>query len=242
HNGGVAYEPRTVRLGPRLGQVYPVVSGLSDGERVVSRGAFALDADLQIRGGPSMMSGLDDLSPEALAPVTLTAAQRGTLEPTVSAYLDVQRALAEDDHVAAVAAASGVVSSLDAVSLPASADEAWTAIRTELAGHGQHVAKSADLEGARGGFEALSAAIERLLLQLGNPLKNEVQVSFCPMANGNRGARWVQQAGAIDNAYFGKSMRTCGEVRAQVSGGTYLSPPPPETPQLGAPPHAGHNH
>src|SRR5690606_28037673 len=50
------YEPRVVRLGPRTGAVYPVVAGLGEGERVVTRGAFALDADLQIRGGASMLS------------------------------------------------------------------------------------------------------------------------------------------------------------------------------------------
>ena len=50
------YEAREVTLGPRMGELYPVLDGLGEGERVVIHGAFAIDADLQIRGGDSMMN------------------------------------------------------------------------------------------------------------------------------------------------------------------------------------------
>ncbi|MBW2211763.1 MAG: efflux RND transporter periplasmic adaptor subunit, partial [Deltaproteobacteria bacterium] len=54
------YEARVVTLGPRMGDVYPVLTGLREGERVVIHGAFAIDADLQIQGGDSMMNLPDD--------------------------------------------------------------------------------------------------------------------------------------------------------------------------------------
>ena len=50
------YEGREVVLGPRAGDDYIVKSGLSEGELVVTNGAFKLDADLQIRGAKSMMN------------------------------------------------------------------------------------------------------------------------------------------------------------------------------------------
>ena len=50
------YEGREVELGARLGDCYVVASGLDEGERVVTRGAFKLDAELQIHAKPSMMS------------------------------------------------------------------------------------------------------------------------------------------------------------------------------------------
>jgi len=50
------YEGREVMLGIRLGDFYVVESGLKEGERVVTRGAFKLDAELQIQARPSMMS------------------------------------------------------------------------------------------------------------------------------------------------------------------------------------------
>ena len=50
------YEARVVTLGTRMGDLYPVLAGLTEGERVVVHGAFAIDADLQIQGGESMMN------------------------------------------------------------------------------------------------------------------------------------------------------------------------------------------
>ncbi len=54
--GDGAYEGRTVTLGPRAGNYYVVRAGVHEGERVVSSGAFKIDADLQIQGQRSMMN------------------------------------------------------------------------------------------------------------------------------------------------------------------------------------------
>jgi Cu(I)/Ag(I) efflux system membrane fusion protein len=43
------------RLGPRAGDFYPVLSGLSPGQRVVARGNFLLDSQFQITGKPSLL-------------------------------------------------------------------------------------------------------------------------------------------------------------------------------------------
>lgn len=50
------YEGREIQLGKRIGDFYIVESGLEEGERVVTRGSFKLDAELQIHAKPSMMS------------------------------------------------------------------------------------------------------------------------------------------------------------------------------------------
>jgi len=50
------FEGREVILGPRAGDYYVVVSGLREGDLVVSEGAFKIDSALQIRAKPSMMS------------------------------------------------------------------------------------------------------------------------------------------------------------------------------------------
>ena len=49
------FEGREVVLGPRAGDFYVVESGLHEGERVVTHGAFKIDSALQIQGRPSMM-------------------------------------------------------------------------------------------------------------------------------------------------------------------------------------------
>lgn len=50
------FEGREIVLGPRAGDYYIVKSGLNAGERVVIKGAFMLDAELQIQAKPSMMT------------------------------------------------------------------------------------------------------------------------------------------------------------------------------------------
>jgi len=49
------YEGREILLGQRLGNFYVVKRGLKAGDRVVSHGAFKLDAELQIQAKPSSM-------------------------------------------------------------------------------------------------------------------------------------------------------------------------------------------
>ncbi|MBC8378338.1 MAG: efflux RND transporter periplasmic adaptor subunit [Planctomycetes bacterium] len=57
---------REVTLGPRAGDYYVVLSGLMEGERVVTNGNFKIDSEMQIRAKSSMMS-MEQKTPEAMA-------------------------------------------------------------------------------------------------------------------------------------------------------------------------------
>ncbi|HUT78732.1 MAG TPA: efflux RND transporter periplasmic adaptor subunit [Polyangia bacterium] len=240
------YEPRTVRLGPRLGIYYPVVAGLSEGERIVTHGAFAIDADLQIRGGASMMASPDDSEPGTWDDdLDVPRDELRRVSPVVDAYLSVQRALAADDLPKAQAAAVEMGQHLSKVVIerPAPAGNAWDELSSELDGQARHVAGADSIEHARMGFEDLSDSIATLLRKLGNPLDRPLVQVHCPMAFGSRGADWIQQGTDIDNPYFGASMRTCGEVRHSVAPGSRLPlPGNPIRPAPGAPPVGGHRH
>ncbi len=48
------FEPREVVLGARAGDFVPVLQGLAEGERVVTRGGFLIDSQVQIDGQPSL--------------------------------------------------------------------------------------------------------------------------------------------------------------------------------------------
>ena len=245
-DGGVAYEPRTVRLGPRLGEVYAVVAGLAEGDRVVTRGAFALDADLQIRGGASMMTAGDDRKEGVWdGVIALSPEKRRALAPVVASYLAVQVALADDDLARAKEAAGMLADAAQRIKLeqPHAAHAVWSGIAGELRGHARHVAMADNLADARQGFEPLSEAVIQLLTRFGNPLDDPLRLAFCPMAFGNRGALWVQQSVEITNAYFGASMLTCGEVRQEVAPGGFLKPPADgASGERRAAPAVGHQH
>ncbi len=240
------YEPRTVRLGPKVGDQYPVVAGLREGERVVTRGAFALDADLQIQGGPSMMTRPDDTQVEEVRePIRLAASDRAGLAPVVEGYLGVQRALAEDDLEAAKAAAKSLGKGLEKVRLPRpqAAVELWRSLSADLRARAQRVAAATAIEEARSGFEALSGSVQELVERFGNPLGKPLMLAHCPMAFGSQGASWLQQGETIDNSYFGASMRSCGEVQSSVEPGSFLTVEPQQSgPAHEHEPREGHQH
>lgn len=50
------FKIRSIELGPMLGNSYVVISGLSDGEEIVTQGTFSVDAAAQLEGKPSMMN------------------------------------------------------------------------------------------------------------------------------------------------------------------------------------------
>lgn len=222
------YEARTVRLGPLLGEVYPVFEGLSEGDHVVVRGAFALDADLQIRGGRSMMMRPDDTEAEANTPVTVSDGLRGQLAPLLTAYLDGSDALANDDLEGAKAAATRVRDAASAVEAQGDAGTAWARLAPHFETHGRQVVEASDIASARQGFRVLSEKMTELLTVFGNPLADSVRVAHCPMAFGH-GADWVQRGEAVRNIYYGSQMLTCGDVTATLPAGAHLGGAPDTT-------------
>jgi len=84
------YAPRVVRIGPRVAEGRIVTEGLEEGDIVVTRGAFRIDSELQIRGQPSMMTLIQ---PEADVPQL----DADTLKHWIEEALNVQRTLAADE-------------------------------------------------------------------------------------------------------------------------------------------------
>ena len=74
------FEPRTVTLGPQAeNDMYQVLSGLKDGERIVTSGQFMLDSESQLREAIQKM-----LKPQSPAEVTSKAAQQTNAMPGMS--------------------------------------------------------------------------------------------------------------------------------------------------------------
>ncbi len=218
------FELREVRLGPKAGPVYPVLSGLIEGDRVVSRGAFLLDADLQLSGGRSMMTLIDDSEFEKEPPLRVTKAFLESIAPVVDAYLGAQEKLAADDFEGAKEALAQLGREVNEIEPPGSREalEAWQESASVFVSHVRHVAKSEDIGGMRSAFEMLSMEIERVLERFGNPSADPVRLAFCPMAFDSRGARWVQRDGPLQNPYYGEAMLRCGEWRANILPGERL--------------------
>ena len=239
------YEARVVRLGPKMGDVYPVIAGLSEGDAVVIHGAFTLDADLQIRGGLSMMTAPDDLADGPYDQIVeVPKKHEDNLASVVTHYLSLHEALASDKLGDAKKASASMAVSAAKIKpkSPAKFVSAWSPLQRQLSVHAKHLGHAASLNEARPVFRDISQQIATLLRVFGNPTKETVRLASCPMALNEEGAEWVQRASVIENPYFGASMHSCGEVHNVVEHGTYLPlrggkpVPPPKAPA------GGHQH
>jgi Cu(I)/Ag(I) efflux system membrane fusion protein len=226
------YEGREVVLGPRVGDAYVVKSGLSEGEKVVVKGAFKIDGELQIRAKPSMMSpaggvaatghaghgsgGGDHVSHELPEVTTVDVPEKflQLLQKVYDGYFAVGEALAADD----LEKTKEAMDALDKAVAPIEKQkgkpyEAWRTalgkIRKSLE-HRKHVASLAD---ARELFGEVSKQVIVLQRHYGNAGDTKQFLAFCPMAFNNAGAYWLQNEEQIANPYFGASMLRCGEIR-----------------------------
>jgi Cu(I)/Ag(I) efflux system membrane fusion protein len=68
------FEPREVRLGPKVGTYYEVVEGLQQGERIVTSGTFLLDSESKLMASTNMMGAL------GMGGVKMEQAQMGQMD------------------------------------------------------------------------------------------------------------------------------------------------------------------
>jgi Cu(I)/Ag(I) efflux system membrane fusion protein len=200
------YEGREVVLGPRAGDVYLVVSGLAEGERVVVNGNFMIDSALQFQAKPSMMGPPDGGA---------TLASLAPLAPLYDAYFRLGAALAADDPDAARAAAREVRAAAKAVKIEGAHAAHWESLAVRLRDSLAGAEKSEDLAKLRPAFEKASGVILEIENAFGHAGAAFYRV-HCPMAFG-RGADWVQDHDTVDNPYYGAQMLRCGSVTETLS-------------------------
>ena len=207
------YVAKTIKLGQVIGDQVIVLKGLKEGDKVVSYGAFSLDADLQIRGGLSLLARPDDRS--EVAELEVSDRFRESIAPGLEAYLRVQESLALDDLKSTQttsAALLGEISKIDSKSLNAATLKSWDRLQSHLFSAATKISEAKDLKNSRTEFENLSNSMRDILTAVGNPLNTPVSYTFCPMAFDNMGAHWIQVGTDVRNPYYGTSMLACGSV------------------------------
>ena len=193
--GSAIFEGREVKLGPKAGDQYIVLEGLSEGEKVVTNGAFKIDSALQIEAKPAMMSPIIE-QPSVEIP-DYGELNHEQYENLLSIYISLQEALAGDDFQSAKTAYQQIMSA---------SDGAFNMDR--------NAAKNmADIRKA---FHPLSHSMITAAASFHHgSIVNEV---FCPMAFDNTGASWLQAKEGVANPYFGAKMLRCGTVKNHFGG------------------------
>lgn len=212
-----AFEGREVELGPRRGETYEVVSGLREGERVVTRGAFQIDSALQIQARPGMMTSGGDkqvaVAPSA-APQPAEPWREG-YGAVIEVYLALQAHLAGDrpsDSASTAGALPDALALVDATKLAGPLAEAWAKAAPSIIEDARTAAASADPAAQRAAFERITADLLPFVRLAKSPPGGLLVRVHCPMAFDGRGADWLQRDGKIANPYFGAKMPECGDI------------------------------
>jgi len=238
------FEMREVALGNTNGDTYTIISGLENGDQIVTNGTFTVDAAAQLQGKKSMMNAegvktmtgheghLGIQEGDKMEPSTSTGTDhskmkkrievssefQGQLKQVLEAYIDVKDALVNDDSAAAQKEAKQMEESLAKVDMKLLKDKEahdhWMTIQKELKASSNAMASTSDIKGQRDHFKHLSAHMISGVQLFG--VNQKVYNSFCPMADSNKGANWLSLEKEIRNPYYGEAMMTCGEVKATL--------------------------
>ncbi len=210
------YEGREVVLGPTAGDNYIVLAGLKPGERVVVKGNFKIDSDLQIQAKPSMMNPKDYYTKgnETFSDAKADVQDVGVLNKALAVYLRLTKALAQDDERAALAAYQDfrreVAATLDR--------EGWSDATAGLGSEVNRLAQvltndTRDIKGLRRRLREVSTILKGILTEYPyKPEEGSLFLNFCPMALG-KGGYWLQDEEELKNPYYGNKMLGCGETK-----------------------------
>lgn len=210
-----AFEMREIEIGARVGDDYLVLSGVEEGEQVVSNGVFAIDAAAQLSGNYSMMT-----RPEVKTLET-PEAFRKQLTAFVQNYLPIKDALVKTDAKAtqsAISPAKASLSKVDMKLLENKAHNIWMDLLRPIQSSLDKITQTSDVEEQRKHFETLSDNLIEAIEYFG-VVENTVYRQYCPMAFKDQGAYWLSSQKEIRNPYFGDKMLTCGEVKETYEPG-----------------------
>ncbi|MGE5421302.1 MAG: efflux RND transporter periplasmic adaptor subunit [Chloroflexota bacterium] len=235
------FKMREIEIGPALGDSYVVVSGLDEGEEIVTNGTFSVDASAQLEGKPSMMNptggkvstGHDHgaMQEQAGEMPEMDQKEAGTesglskisvsmdftmkLNVIFDSYLDLKNALVNSDHPKAAQASAKLKQSLSGVDMKRLNGEAhnkWMDLSSKIGKLADAIASSPAIDAQRTAFADLSDHVYNAVKTFGLMGKT-AYYQFCPMARDGKGAFWLSELNEIRNPYYGESMMTCGETR-----------------------------
>ena len=195
-----SFELREVEVGQEDSEFYTVLSGLSEGESVVVDGAFQIDASAQLRGLESMMSykAEDEENTESFS-VLDDSMMRALVVP----YLKLKDELVRSDVKTSSALAKEMLVLLS--------DKKYAFSRSNLKTLLGSLQETDDIEEQREFFRLISNEMIQWASST-QSVSNKLYVQFCPMANNNKGAKWLSSEEQIRNPFYGDAMLTCGSV------------------------------
>lgn len=211
------FEMREVTIGNRNGENFTIISGLQNGDEIVTNGTFTVDAAAQLQGKKSMMNkGKKDEStrPSSQMKLEFPVDFQTDFKKVLKAYLQMKDAFVDSDasEVSNFANSTAkALKSIDSSSL-GMMEQSHMNKSIEML---NAIAESDNLENQRDHFVILNENIIPITMNIGisDPM---LFVQKCPMANNNKGAVWLSTEKDIRNPYYGDVMLTCGSVIEEI--------------------------
>lgn len=128
-------------------------------------------------------------------------------------YFTLKDALIKTDGNTAAAAASTLLSAINAVkmeNLPIDEHMVWMKVVKNLTADATLISKTKDVKKQRAFFDTLSLNSYSLIKI--SKQETPTYLQHCPMANDGKGADWLSKENAIKNPYYGSMMLRCGKT------------------------------
>jgi multidrug efflux pump subunit AcrA (membrane-fusion protein) len=230
------YVPRDVVLGPKADEYYPVIDGLSVGEKVVTEGNFLIDSQMQLLGKPSLLFREGSVLEKPTAEKNEEQRDEGRHsmayiidEPVLKQMKQATGNILDNYYLVAARLANdsteGVDGNLELIinnskkikdmksGIPESSLERLSEITGNIEDDAAEM-KGIGLEEARKKFKNLSRSTINYVKALQEKIKGaeKIYVYYCPMAD----ASWLQREEGTRNPYYGTKMLKCGSVKEEL--------------------------
>ena len=220
-----SYQARVVHIGLKIRDYYPVMSGLTEGERVVIQGRFTVGSGLNIINNDIqglLKDGTSSLNYEAIA---VSRKNQKHLQMIVLNYLDFHHALVEENEDEVKIINKRFKRSLFKLSAKRGTlfYQVWKPLSQHIKKYTGHIAKAKTLDMIRQSFHGISKQIAIILHVFGNPLNETVLLFSCPDAFWGEGGLWLQKERTRRNPYGGSELQHCGTIHRTIPQGAYMS-------------------
>lgn len=224
------FEGRVVILGAKTNDGYVVISGLEEGEKVVVKGNFKIDSELQILAKSSMMyqeaeapdvhnhgsmknkeQGKENM-PLKIDSKKITGDFKKSSEFLINRYFKLQESFSHDKFDNTKMMANEMIQDFNKVKMEELSSKAhmkWMGNQKEIVDFLKEINRSPSIENGRVYFEKVSDSIYSLIKEF-SLAENEIYRFHCPMAFDSKGAYWLQNKKGTENPYYGSQMFKCG--------------------------------
>jgi Cu(I)/Ag(I) efflux system membrane fusion protein len=230
------FEMLEITLGTKNGATYEVLSGLKNGDEIVTNGTFTVDAAAQLQGKKSMMNkkggaamtghegheamngSVNKVAKNNSVRLDVSKEFQQQLNEVLNEYIALKDAFVKEESSNIISQSEkigGLLSKVDMKFLEnKEAQTFWMSLEKQLRVAVSSILKTTVIKEQRNHFKQVSASLIEALQVFG--VNEKVFITFCPMADSDKGAYWLSKDEKVINPYFGNAMLTCGEVKQVI--------------------------